>query len=558
VPIIRPPYPAPHGVEKKPEVQVFGCGAAQYVTVTGHHLPGTSYGRLEVVADLSWLCKRWHVAGKFGELTELPTGTGPAPDAQTIAERVREAPGGALEIAGSWESLDLPSASELWWRLVRRTLRAAENHGEAAVDFLLTRTAFGLGQVDSKDPGRYMRREWVVRDVARIAGKIGSLADPREVFEGFDCEAWEPPESAETASSGPWLLQAGEFVREQDGVEFLVFGVLPVRGLAQIYGDPSCGKTPYALSLALHVAAGLPTFFGHDIDHSGPVVYMVGEDGAGVAGRLRAQARALGVDLDSIPLYPTTRPGRLIDPENRKRWQQEIRREVKADSIRLLVVDTQNRNFGVGNENATDDMTAFVGELDALMRKLKCLVLLVHHTGHQEKHRSRGSMVLPAALDAQYQVEKTGKRVTATSTKAKNWAAPEPLTGSLHAVEIGVDHKGRPRTAITLSDKPPDPGEIFDELADDDEIRKLLDHVYANDGERIGERELALAVGRSRTKAKSVIANAVGMGLLRVQKGRGKTVKAAYTLTDTALRLLAQKKEPVEESDPPEIDELLG
>jgi hypothetical protein len=265
VPIIRPPYPAPHGVEKKPEVQVFGCGAAQYVTVTGHHLPGTSYGRLEVVADLSWLCKRWHVAGKFGELTELPTGTGPAPDAQTIAERVREAPGGALEIAGSWESLDLPSASELWWRLVRRTLRAAENHGEAAVDFLLTRTAFGLGQVDSKDPGRYMRREWVVRDVARIAGKIGDVADPRTAFEGFDCEAWEPPQGTNEAPAD--ILVAGrELEADANRARFLVHEFLPRQGLVEVFGDPSCGKTPFALLVAMKLAAGEGELFGHEID----------------------------------------------------------------------------------------------------------------------------------------------------------------------------------------------------------------------------------------------------------------------------------------------------
>jgi hypothetical protein len=53
-------------------------------------------------------------------------------------------------------------------------LEAARGHGDAAVEFLLNETAWGRGEVDnSRDPGKYMREDWVERDVARAAGKNG-------------------------------------------------------------------------------------------------------------------------------------------------------------------------------------------------------------------------------------------------------------------------------------------------------------------------------------------------------------------------------------------------
>jgi hypothetical protein len=204
----------------------------------------------------------------------------------------------------------------------------------------------------------------------------------------------------------------------------------------------------------------------------------------------------------------------------------------------------------------TKDMAAFVNGCEWLTRELGCLVLLVHHKGYQSDERSRGSSVLPAACDAMYSIVRAGPQITIAATKTRGFREPEPVTGALTVHTVGHDFKGRPITAVTLADRAPDPGEIFDEI--DDEIRKLLDYVYANDGEPIGVAELALAIGRSRNKAKSVIADAEGLGLLKVQKGRGKTVKATYSLTETALRHLTRKKGQATTGDTPKLDELLG
>lgn len=532
MPIIRVPADAPIGVDKTPEVQVFGCGPAGYVTVTGDQLPGTEPEPV-VVDTLGWLLNRYRVEEQDGVESALPVGKGAPPSVAEIRERVQMAPDGPALLAGHWQDLELPSASEAWWRLSRATLRAARNHGETAADFLLNETAYGAGLVDSRDPDRYARRGWVVRDLARIAAKAAERGG--EVFaDAFDLEGWTPP-APPPERGGAWLLQASDFAASCEEQRFLVYGLLPARGLAQLFGDPSCGKTPFAISLALHVALG-EGWFGHDLERPGAVVYLIGEDPTGVRDRVVAQLDQIDptLVLADVPLYLSTRPGRLIEPKNAQDWANQIR-EAVGDAVSLVVVDTQNRNFGPGNENATEDMTQFVESIDGLSRELGALVLLVHHTGHLAKNRARGASVLPAALDAAFEIRRDGYTVTAVPYKAKNWREPDPLVGSLVPVEIGVDAKGRPVTAITLDDRPPDPADVFEEDEEGEmDLRVIVEALGSADGVAMSQAEIMAATGLSRKVIRGRIARAIELEMVKTKKGRGR-VKLAYVATAKGL-----------------------
>jgi len=533
IPKIRVPHPAPPGVSKKPEIQTFGCGPAGFVAMTAERLPGT--GDIEVVDDLD----RWMESWKVGEvdvatcatlLDELLPSEGDGPTVEAIAARVD-----ADLVAGEWKKIGVPSASECWWRLVREVLHVTHHHGPSAVEFLLTETAFSNGLVDSRDPDRYMRRDWVVKDVARIAEKAAERS-AADVFETHPLDDdWEPPETKPRIDGD--VLQAADFVAQAGEVEWVVWNVIPAAGkLGQIFGDPSCGKTPFAVHLALSVALGLPTWFGHDIDRRGGAVgIMVGEDGAGIGARIEAQLSQLDplADLADVPLFLTTRPARLIDPKNAKAWADRIR-AAAGGPLALLIVDTQNRNFGPGNENATEDMTLFVDSIDALARALGCCVLLVHHTGHMNKGRSRGASVLPAALDVAFEIKRTGRAVTAHCTKAKLSAEPEDMLGHLVVVRTGTDRKGRATTAITLSDTPPDPADLFnDENPEtmDQELIALLDAIATRAGQPQTQLELSGATGLSRKQLRTRVQRAKELGLIEVVEGSGRT-PATYNLTD--------------------------
>ena len=537
---IHIPYPAPDGVFKRPEIQIFGLGPAGYVAVTGDKFPGSN-DKIAVYEDLKWLLEKYPSETYSLEIEDLPIGKDDPPTLDEIEKELRSTERGNLLVDGQWEQLKKPSASEAYYELEMAVLKAARGHGELAVQFLLERTAFGKGLVDSRDPARYQRRDWVIKDLCRIATKI-NFNEPNQIFKPLNADDWLLNEEQELKSSPKkklLILPAYKFINSVKQQRFLYYNFLPAVGLAQIFGEPSSGKTPFALSLALHSVLEL-NFFGFELERTGPVLYMVGEDAAGIRDRTLAQLAQLDplADLKSLPLYFTTRPGQLIDLEDVKIWLSTIREEI-GKKLTLLVIDTQARNFGPGNENATEDMNKFIENVDGLARTLSCLVLLVHHTGHMHKHRGRGASVLPGALDAQIEIKRNGIEIRAITTKAKNWATPEPLTGYLHPVTIGTDEKGRPRTAITLSK------ERFDVVVDlnQDQIDDIFLFVSALKAAKqavnhsVSEKDFANFLGLSRRQFRDLTLRLHELAFWVPKKGRGRT-KTKYHITESGLQFL--------------------
>lgn len=118
----------------------------------------------------------------------------------------------------------------------------------------------------------------------------------------------------------------------------------------------------------------------------------------------------------------------------------------------LIVVDTLARNFGPGDENSTKDMNLFVSSCDAIRSRYRATTLIVHHTGHADKTRGRGSMALKGALDAEYRmdIDETGV-IRFEATKMKDAEKPAPLAFRAVVVELGVlDEEGFPVTSVVL------------------------------------------------------------------------------------------------------------
>lgn len=438
---------------KLPELQVFGLGAAGYVTVTGRPVPGAP-ATVRVVDSLEPL-QKWGVCRPVpteGKGT-LPVGPGPVPTLEAITARVTNGPDGAALVAGRWKATRAAdrSASEAFHRLACLALEAAEGHGAQAVAWLLRCTAWGRGAIDdSAEPERYTRRAWVHADVCRIAARSPAAAATAFDLVPLPPAPAEAPLAAAEKPKPALLIPHREFLARRAKQLFLVDGVLPRTGLAQVYGDPGCGKTPFALSLALHVAAGRGDWFGHGIATGRRgVAYLVGEDANGLGWRAEAQAQAMGITPQQLePLVWSTRAARLDDEEDAGAFVAAMR-ELLGAGAALVVVDTQSRNFGTGDENSTQDMTRFVHHLARVAELLGCLVLLVHHTGHTAKERARGSSVLFGALDASYAVKREGSMVTMEPTKSKNWQDCAPLRGRLVPVSL-PDGDGGTVSAITL------------------------------------------------------------------------------------------------------------
>ena len=220
--------------------------------------------------------------------------------------------------------------------------------------------------------------------------------------------------------------------------QWLVKGLLEESSLALLFGDPGCGKSFLAIDLASSVATGFPF---HDREtKQGAVFYIAGEGHGGLRRRFAAWEQGNSTSLDGQPLFVSQRAANLYDAESAREVADAIDAlAAQHGSPRLIVVDTLARSFGGGDENSTKDMNAFVIAMDNLKARYRqATILLVHHTGHAEKGRARGSMALKGALDVEYKVAKTGNAITLTNEKMKEAATPAPI--GFQAVEVTLGH----------------------------------------------------------------------------------------------------------------------
>ncbi|WP_165899107.1 AAA family ATPase [Rhodovulum steppense] len=142
----------------------------------------------------------------------------------------------------------------------------------------------------------------------------------------------------------------------------------------------------------------------------------------------------------------------LLESESAKAVAEALRAAAEKDGPpALIVLDTLARNFGPGDENSTADMNRFVQTVDAMRGAYPgCTVIVVHHTGHGDKSRTRGSAVLRAALDAEYRVEMKAGIVTVTNTKMKEAPPPRPFCFEIQPIVVGPGKEGQPIGSAVL------------------------------------------------------------------------------------------------------------
>lgn len=234
--------------------------------------------------------------------------------------------------------------------------------------------------------------------------------------------------------------------------QWLVKGVLELDTTAVLFGPPKCGKSFAAIDLACCVASGLD-FHGHPVKRLGHVIYLAGEGHAGITRRLHAWTRWRHVDLRDLSINVSTRSAAISDPEVVAEVIAAVDRAAKVDGAPVLViVDTLARNFGAGDENSTRDMGLFVRGLDRIRIQYGCAVIVVHHTGHNDQGRARGSINLKASIDAEYRMNRDDEGVMRFEALVmKDASIPPPMAFKLHSIDLGLtDEDGLPITSCVL------------------------------------------------------------------------------------------------------------
>ena len=233
--------------------------------------------------------------------------------------------------------------------------------------------------------------------------------------------------------------------------EFVIGGLMETETLAMLFADPGSGKSFVALDMAASVATG-QGFHGRDVKQ-GAVIYLCGEGKNGIKRRLIAWERHHGVSLKGVPLFVSSMAGQFLNPSSVAEMVKAIDGAAReTGNVALIIVDTLNRNMGAGDESSTADMSLFVRAVDEVKDRYNATALIVHHTGHGNKERARGSMVLLGALDAEYRIEKDADTITMTGTKMKDAPVPAPIGFKVHEIEVGRSRIGEAVTSAALSE----------------------------------------------------------------------------------------------------------
>ena len=271
------------------------------------------------------------------------------------------------------------------------------------------------------------------------AHPVSQSFDPRDI-EGdpgptdHDSNGAAPPDPPRHARTLFWpALQT----RPRPG--YVIKGLIEMGSFGAFIGPSGSGKTFEALDAACHVAAGRYEWRGCRVRQGG-VLYVSAEGGAAIVNRLDAWARHYEEDLDTLPLGVVLDPTNVLEPNG---VAQVIADAQVVPDLVLIIIDTAARVMPGGDEG-TEDMGLFVAACDRIRAATGASVAVVHHTGKDVSRGSRGSSLLPAALD--WAAEITHDKATAarqlTITKARDGETGRAFPFRLERMVLGTDDDG--------------------------------------------------------------------------------------------------------------------
>ncbi|MDQ6689072.1 MAG: AAA family ATPase [Gemmatimonadota bacterium] len=291
---------------------------------------------------------------------------------------------------------------------------------------------------DNDEPGR-QHAEKITSALVGIAQRVRTLSLP-DLPEHGDVTDWlmrcgdveHLLELIDSLSDAPRADQPAPRVRLFDDEEigqipepeWIVPGVIPGNALAQLFGPSESLKSFVALDLCCHIATGLD-WHGRPVAR-GNVVYVMAEGIHGAKHRVSAWKKYHRVSGKIGVYFVRHRLEVVPDSEDLKGLIEAVEMQLPAPPA-LIVIDTLARNMK-GNENATEDMNAFIAGLDSLRQTTGATVLVVHHTGWTQAERGRGNSSNHCAMDTDIQADRDGDRVTLQCKKQKDAAHFPKLT----------------------------------------------------------------------------------------------------------------------------------
>jgi hypothetical protein len=287
-----------------------------------------------------------------------------------------------------------------------------------------------------------------------MSDEMDQLMDSRALLEeycgnGFDGELGYDATGETAAISEPTirLRPALEIAATPLQATWLLKPYIERAALILAFGAEGTLKSFVALHWALCVAA-----LGHT------VVYLHAE-GRGLWKRLRAWClwhrpqEPWTEVLGTMPFHAAERPLNLSSASVIESLTREID---KVGTPAFVVVDTMTRNSDGKLEKSNEDATAYLNQLDTMIRaRYGSSVLFVHHVGHTNRERARGPFSLTASTDANFRFDRPDPSqlvITVTSGRMKDCEPPPPfgLRGEVVQIPGVAEEDGNPVTSLAV------------------------------------------------------------------------------------------------------------
>ena len=235
------------------------------------------------------------------------------------------------------------------------------------------------------------------------------------------------------------VKQEGLFITIEDMMaaikkpDWLIKGILERGSMNLLFGESGAGKSLFAMDWAFCAATGRD-WHGHKIKEELKTLIIMGEGLRGASVRFKALSQKYGEAPKNIRL--SRRSINLLD---NKEADEIIKIVTELDFIPdIIIIDTLHRNM-VGDENSSEDMALYFKSIELLARRLDAAIVTVHHSGHGDKGRSRGSSSIKAAMDAEFCVTKNGDGITFSCTKSKDFGFGTDMSFIIKEVELEGD-----------------------------------------------------------------------------------------------------------------------
>ena len=217
--------------------------------------------------------------------------------------------------------------------------------------------------------------------------------------------------------------------------EYLIDDVIEGKSLIGLIGPSGSGKTFVALDIALSLATGKDY---HDFGASkGLVIMSAGEGHLGIPRRAEAWCKHNGSNLHEASFAITDRAVDLFSEAPLNAFCNEIKEIAKTrGNPKLIIIDTVARHMAGKDENNAKEMGELVQTADKLKHDYQCAVMLVHHTGHNNQDRARGSTAFKGALDTEILVKSLGDNdIIVSCEKQKDG----PQFDTMQFLKVSVD-----------------------------------------------------------------------------------------------------------------------